>query len=75
MGCVSDVPFTCVISTIGSFLKRCSAYIALKGSPATVVNLNICPFDPLELCGIAILSTPLSLILSIQVHKSSGLPE
>ena len=44
-------------------------------SPLNVSISNICPFDPLELCGIAIVSTPFSLNLSCQVHKSSGFIE
>ena len=71
-GCVSDVPFTCVISTIGSLRILNSAYSLVNGFPKESFKANIKPSDPLELCGIAKLSIPSSLNLSIHFHKPSG---
>ena len=71
-GCVSEVPLTCVISTMGSLRMRSSAYSLVNGLPNESFNANIKPSEPLELCGIAKLSIPSSRNLSIHCHKPSG---
>jgi hypothetical protein len=72
-GCVSDVPFTCVISTTGSQRARVRAYSALIGRPSLSTRSNIRPLERFELCGSATNSAPVSaLVLSSQRQRSSG---
>ena len=54
---------------------RFLAYSLSIAFPRNVSTSNICPLEPLLLCGIAKESTPLSLKASIQVQRSSGLRE
>ncbi len=51
-GCVSEVPFTWVISVSGSLRWRSSAHDLSIGWPFHLVRSYIVPSEPFALCGI-----------------------
>src|SRR5260221_1908193 len=72
-GCVSDVPFNCLISISGSLRVRDAAYAASIGRPLVSTSVgNMRPSDRLALCDIARSSLPDLRWASIQFQRSTG---
>src|SRR5438477_10883776 len=71
-GCVSDVPFSCLISISGSLRVRDAAYAASIGRPSVSTSVgNMRPSERLALCEIARRSFPAFRWPSIQFQRST----
>src|SRR6266496_3483069 len=75
-GCVSDMPFNCLISISGSLRVRDAAYAASIGRPLVSTSVGYMrPSERFALCEIARSSLPALRWPSIQFQRSTGWKE